>query len=435
MISTRRIYSNSSLLIAGNFFKFAFGIAAYAITARLLGPKLFGAFALIQAYVAFIDRLFNFQSWQMLIKCGCDLLEKKDCDQFNRLIKLSFFLDLLTAILAMVLAIACGTIFLRLSGLAEDNFVLLAIYSLTILFNLSGVPLAALRLFDRFDRIAICNSSAALIKLLLVTIVFYLGWGIAWLVAAWAFGEILERLLLLFFGFRTLSENALEQPFERGTKGPIKNKKLVFSFLLHSNLESAVRLCSREIDIFLVAALLDFRTVAFYKLIKESCMPLVGVADTLYHSSMPVISELWTSKSYAKIKSLLAKMRINGVVFVSLAAIIYFAFGEFAIAALFGEDYKEIFLPLGVAAIGPALWLVQAGYSSTILAMGMPEKLFRISLWGSILSLSLHLYITKHYGLPGASISFLSFFLLWAVMSYSIVERRLNEEVSREENV
>ncbi len=90
----RRLFKNAGILFSGNVVAGILGIASLAITARALGVDVFGILVIITTYVAIVDRLINFQSWQAIIKYGSDAISQGRDHDFKSLIKFGFILDI-----------------------------------------------------------------------------------------------------------------------------------------------------------------------------------------------------------------------------------------------------------------------------------------------------------------------------------------------------
>ena len=120
----RRLWQNAAVLLSGNLVSVLFDFVSLVVTARALGPTWFGVFVLIQTYVLVVDNLVNFQSWQAVIKYGADTLDEGDPDHFKSLIKFGTILDIASAIIATVIAIACIFLdFINVSKVSNCSFV------------------------------------------------------------------------------------------------------------------------------------------------------------------------------------------------------------------------------------------------------------------------------------------------------------------------
>src|SRR3546814_2966375 len=83
------------------------------------------------------------------------------------------------------------------------------VYSVVILFHVSGMPTAVLRLFDRFKLFAWLQFVASLFKLVGVTVAFLSGAGLWAFLVVWALTDVLGKLLLLAVAWRELGRRGV----------------------------------------------------------------------------------------------------------------------------------------------------------------------------------------------------------------------------------
>ena len=72
----RRIFRNTGTLLGGKAVSAVLALASLAVTARGLGPELFGMLVLIHTYTKLIGGLPKFQSWQAVIRYGAAALAR-----------------------------------------------------------------------------------------------------------------------------------------------------------------------------------------------------------------------------------------------------------------------------------------------------------------------------------------------------------------------
>jgi O-antigen/teichoic acid export membrane protein len=423
----RQIYQGAGFLICGNGFKFLLGILAYGMTARTLGVSQFGEFALIQAYVILMDRLFNFNTRQTLVKYGATEVVSGNRPGFKRLFQFLFLLDIGTAIVATSIAIGVVYIFADNFGWSSQIVPAAILYCTVILFN-STAPGGVLRLFNRFGALTWTAILSSIVKVAGVFVAHQLGMDLWAFLLAWAIGDIFDRILLIVLGFREVRRQGFYPIGSSKFQGITHVHKGIRSFLLSSNLESAVRLLSYEVDIFIVAYFLDLYAVGVYKIIKEVVLVIVGVGDTIHQSSYPFIARLWAGHEYGKIRRYLADMRQIGLFCSVLMLAFYYFFGRPVLKTILGTKDAAFFLPLLIAMGGPLLWMSQSGYASAMYTLGFATQLLLISLGGGVISVLCHLIFTPRYGLEGAAISFVSSFVVWTICTYILVNNGLRQQ-------
>ena len=424
----RRIYEGAGVLILGNGFKFLLGIAAYGMTARALGVSQFGIFALIQAYVILMDRIFNFNTRQALVKYGAQAVQSKNRVEFQSLFKGLFVLDISTAIIAASIAVGVVYGFGDNIGWSHELFPSVVLYSTIILFNTSA-PGGVLRLFNRFSTLTWIAIASSAIKLAAVFVAYQFETELWAFLLAWAVGDIVERVFLIVLGFREMLRRGFWGFLSRGLRGVARTHEGIQTFLLSSNIESGLRLLSYEVDIFIVGYFLDLYAVGVYKIIKEIVLVIVGIGDTIHQSSYPLIARLSASQEYGKIRRYLGDMRMIGLICSATILVSYYFFGRPVLKTIFGANDAVFFIPLLIAMCGPLLWMSQSGYASAMYTLGFATQLLLISLSGGVISVLSHLVFTPRYGLEGAAISLLSSFVVWTICTYVLVNKGLRLQV------
>ncbi len=146
-----RLMRAAGVLLSSQLVSSMFALLALALTARSLGPTQFGVLVLVQTYVAVVDQLFSFQSWQALIRDGAEFLERGRLGRFSHLVRFTWTLDIAAAIAGGLTAAALASFAGEWLGWDGTILTIAIVYSVVIAFNLTGTPIGILRLFDRFD--------------------------------------------------------------------------------------------------------------------------------------------------------------------------------------------------------------------------------------------------------------------------------------------
>jgi O-antigen/teichoic acid export membrane protein len=422
-----QIYSNAGVLLVGNGLKYVFGIASLAIAVRVLGVRDFGFLVLVQSYVVVCDRLFNFQSWQALIKYGAGLANATEADlqKLKKLIKFGSLLDFGSAFFAAISSSVFIYYYSSWRGWSEELRVVAVLFSLSIIFRLSGTPTAILRIFNRYRDFAISAFFSSLLKLILSLIGLYQGYSLFYFGIVWLVVEIIESLMILFYGWRALWLRKINGVLKANLAGIKAEFQGIWKFLINSNLEVSARLATREADIFIVSSLLSLSAVTYYKTIKELVLVLTGIADAKYSSAYPVLAKLFAEGNITTIKSYLRKTSLVGLAMSVVVIFGYCLIGKWFLVTVFGSGFDQIFIPLLIALGAVSLWLALYAYSAMMLAIGFANKLLLISILTGVLSLGLQVFLTPQFGLTGAALSFAFGYILWGFSIFSIITRYL----------
>lgn len=424
----RRLFKNAGMLLGGNAGASVLAVASTALTARALGPESFGILVLITTYTLVVDRLVNFQSWQAVIKYGADALRGSDDGAFVGLIRFGFLLDGGTALLGAVVACTAAWYFGHWRGWDGQTVVLASVYGVTILFHVSGTPVAILRLFNRFKLLSLQTVVAAIIRISGVTVAFVVGGGLPAFLLAWALADVIGRLILVVLSLRVLRSEGHPIHISDLPRSCTSRFPGLWSFVLTTNLNSSVRLVSREVDIFFVGALLSPAAVGLLKVAKQVSRVLSRLSDPLYQSIYPELSMMLASGQnrrlviYSARAALLAG--IPALVFWIAAVLL----GEYILGIVFGAVF--------VAAYPVMVWYLLAIVVSIwgfplqpmMLAYGLPHKSFRIQIAATIAYFGLLYLLTANLEAVGAALAYLGYYIVWTCLMmtnlFRVISRR-----------
>ena len=426
--SFRLLFKNAGTLLSGNMIAWILGLITFAITARILGPTQFGIFVLITTYVTIVDKILNFQSWQALIKYGAEVLEKKNNDSFKSIVKFCTLLDVATAVLGTIVSIMAASWVGQWLSWESETVLMAAIYSFVILFNISGTPTGVLRLFNRFRLFAVQNIVTATIKFVGILIIYFTGASLWFVLILWMITTILGQLLLFGLGWRELHKRG----FERTSMAPIRDISTqhpgIWEFVLTTNLNSSIRLGSRELDTMLVGGFVGVEGAGLYKIAKQIAAIPAMLSDPLYQAIYPDLSRLWARGEIKTFKQLLLR---SGLVAGGGATVIWLGvvlLGSFFIQIVFGAE----FVPAQPVLVWYMLAMVIAIYGfplqPAMLSMGQPKTTFWVHLLSTIAYFPLLVIFIEWIGLVGAGIAYVCYYLLWTGLMISFECKYLREK-------
>ena len=425
----RRLFKNAGVLFSGNIASSLLSLGSLALTARALGVENFGYLTLITTYILIVDRLVNFQTWQAVIKYGADALEQKRNADFKLLVKFGFFLDCATAAIGTVIAASAAWFVGQWRGWDQHLVIMAAIYSTTILFHIQGTPMAILRLFDKFNKVAYQSVIAAAIKLVGVTIAFFAGAGLWAFLLVWAVVDILGKLLLVYFAYNELVFQRFHGFMQGSAWNMAKKFKGIWGFVWATNLNSSIRMASREIDVMIIAAILGISAVGLYKVAKQFTLVIQKTIDPLYQSIFPELAKLFSRgevKEFIRF-GLRSAIIAGGVSFCIWLG--FFILGKYIILLTVGTEY--------IGSLGVMLWYMLAivvaaaafPLQPAMLSMGLPHTTFWVHLGSTIIYFTALFLLLPCLDLIGAGVAYLIYYISWSlamlVIEAVIISRRL----------
>jgi O-antigen/teichoic acid export membrane protein len=417
----RLLFKNAGVLLLGNIGAAIIGFASLALTARALGTEGLGTLVLITTYVLVVDKLINFQSWQVIIKYASEALKSNRKDDFKSILKFGYILDISAAIVGAIVAALVACIFGQWQDWKPDAIIMAAFYSATILSHISGPPTAVLRLFDRFILFSIITFSASLIKLVGVIVITVTTPDLWMFILLWAITDIIGNVLLIIFSVCELKKQGYGHIHQASTKKMAARFPGIWSFVITTNLNGSIRLASKEADVFFIGALLSPAAVGVYKVAKQIANILAMLIDPLYQTIYPALAKL---NAAADSKGIV-KMATGAAAVASFVSILVFsliaAISEPLLLHVFGLEFiaaKPVMLWYAFAVV---LAVASFPISPIIVAKGHPMGLLLTLLISTALYFSvLPWFIAKH-GVVGAGMAYVAFYVSWVMLSLAFV--------------
>lgn len=423
-----RLANNASVLFSANVIASLLGLVSLTLTARGLGVEQFGMLVLVTTYVLIVDRLNNFQSWQSLIKYGADALEQDRSDDFKSLIKFGFLIDGSTAILGAVIAASASGIVGGWLGWSQEHILMAAAYSVTVLFHVSGTPIAILRLLDKYKKIAAQQVYAALIKLVGVALAYQMDAELWVYLLVWALVDIIGNLLLLYFAHRELRNQKITDVSHASVASMSTRFSGIWGFIWTSNLHASVKLGLREVDIIVIGMITGPVGAGLYKIVKTIGSTVGKITDPLYQAIYPDLSNCVSRKNFDDFRHLIfAPMKLISVV-VPPVILLFYLFGDYVIGVVLGESFVTAYWPTLVYLVGTLVAMITFAFHPALLALGKAHYSLLILIASTLLYLLLMYSLTIRIGLLGAAVSYLLFYVVWALLQFSVITVTTNRE-------
>jgi O-antigen/teichoic acid export membrane protein len=351
----RRLLQNAGWLLSGTAIVTVLALGATVLKARALGPGLFGVLAVIVAYVAIVERLATFQPGLALIKYGAEALQKDRPEEFMGLVKVSILLDLIGAVSGMAIAVL-GALALadRWGGYGTSNAAsgvsgpdsqisyMAAVLSMGIAFSLTGTPNGVLRLLDRFHMFTVQMVLTAGLAFAGAAVVYVAGGGLWGFLIVTLVSGVVGRLFLVGASLVALAERGLL----RHWRAPVTSWKPFLRFSGWTYVTSTLDLPVRQLDILIVSVVTSFEVTGMYKIIKQVCALLAGLADPLSQAVYPQFASLVADGQERRARTYV--VRIGGVIAATVgpAALLMAVFSPWWLGRVFGSAFAAGWLPL-----------------------------------------------------------------------------------------
>lgn len=416
----RRLLKHASILLGGNAagagFAFLTGVAA----ARYLGPEGLGRLALVQSFVLGIDKLMNFQSWRTVIKFGADAAEADAAlggnERLREVLLFGTILDLLSASAGALVAVVGA--FFAAKRLGWDSQILTAaiIYGALILTNIRGTPIGVLRMYDRFGTFVWQRLLAGPVKLIGVCLAWWLDLGPVAILATWMISDQVSNLAIIVPAWRELQKRGLLGFWHSSLRGIGERHPGIVHFSLVSNLSTAIRAASRELDNFAVAFLLSETALGLYKVAKQYAQVLGVASDPLAQANYPDLARhAARGEREAFVANLWAGLRVGSLVAVPYLTFLWL-FGDWLISFTVGDQFTGAYPvmlwytgALGISVLGfslPGATMSLGKPNANLVAVGAATAVYFACL----------VPLVRGLDLVGAGLAYMVFCVVWSAV-------------------
>jgi O-antigen/teichoic acid export membrane protein len=417
---------NASKLLGANVFASVLGLLASAAVARSLGASQFGVFALVLAYATVLDMLVNFQSWQALIKYGAEDLKAGDAPAFSSLVKFGMLLDAACACGGTVLAVLLVPWVAPRLGVDSSQTQAFLLYSVVILSRMVSTPTAVLRLFDRFDILALQNLVLGLTRVCSVGIAMTLRPSLSTFLFAWGAAEVLGNLLLVVRGWRELRRRGYAVMGASARSAACTHSGL-WSFVWTSNLHSSLKLGLREGDVMALGAIAGPGAAGLYKVIKQvesvASRALAPLTQVIY----PEIAAAAASADRGRIFKLLRVVSLLAACVFGALLLLFWLAGESAIRLVLGAEFVPAFAPGLVYLTGTLLSAATLAFQPAALALGIPQRSLRVLLASIVVYMFAFVTLGYRFGLMGAAAAYLIFYVMWSLLMIGLLRSGMRQ--------
>jgi O-antigen/teichoic acid export membrane protein len=420
-----RVAVNSARILRGSASAAVLNTLTVAIAARSLGASQFGAFTLVIAYVAAIEKAVSFQVWQSIIAFGSKSHFDHDKERFSQLVGFGWTIDLVSAICSSLIAVGGSKIAGNLLGWPSELTVFAAAAGVTLALRLSGTAIATLRLFDKFNRLAAHQTLTALAKLLLVLAASFSTGSLSAILFSWFFSDVLGALLLLILAGIELQGHGISRISLVSPSIIEKQFPGIRRFLVTTNLHSTVKLVYTDLDVLIVGALSGPAVAGAYRIIKLVGASLSKLAEPLYQAVYPDLSRLAHEKNRVSFESIIYSPIRMLAVLCSLFLLIYIIVGTHLLEVLFGSGYSQMHFPSIVYLAGSMIAVSTYGFHPGLLALGKASASFYSLLAAAMIYLVGMILMTPQLGVLGASVAYLLSYLSWALLQHRTLRKEL----------
>ncbi len=388
------------------------GFLQSIIVVRTLGVKDYAVWVLATTYIGTITTLLDFRVWETVIKYLSEFIAAKDPRRALAMVKLAYFIDFATGILAFAVAVIAAPFAAQILGrprLAEVAWII-GLSSLVITVN--GSSNAILRVFDKFKHISVAEIATGVFSLLTVGVVAVLGYGLYGIAAGYVISMLVSALLLGAFALRTTREE-FGHVARTSPLALLKSRfRELGKFLFHTNTGAIWGMIIRQFDVLVLGYFGTASDVSYFQLSKNIVSVLGKLSDPIYHSVFPEISKLIRRAGMTEFNTFLKKITVMMAGFFIPLAVAVFLLSGLIMRLAYGPDFIEAAHAIRIMVWGITLSCVFTWVRPTIIAIGKPQIGNLTGFINTIGFLAALALLVPKYGYIGAATAYLVPFVL-----------------------
>ena len=386
-------------LMGTNFF-----VAAYL--ARYLEPTDFGTYNYIISFVG----LFSF-----IAGLGIDAILSRELllykEKRSEILGAAFYIYITSALLALI---ASNTVAFFTDTSLETKF-LIFIFSLTFLFQSSGIFNVYFQSFVQAKKNAIIQIITNIISSLLKIIGFVTGQGILWFIVLFIV-EATINALWAFSLFKKMGEKI------NWTINTMMMKELVrkaFPFML-TIVAASIYL---KIDQVMIAHILGVKETGIYSVAVRLAETWYFIPSLICASLFPAIVNAKTTDIktyYSRIRSLITLMIVSAI----LLAVPLFIFTPYIITYLYGPLYEGAIIPFQIYIWSSISIFIMPALAAYMTTENLGKPLLMSTVYGAIANVFLNIILIPQYGIIGSALATFISYTIPATYLYIIFTRQ-----------
>ncbi len=398
-IKNSRLLKHVITLLSGDALVSVLNIVNLLLVINTIGLSDNGKMVIIQTYVLLFNDIFNFQSFNALIKFMSEAIENKAVDKAKFFIKQALFLDITTAIIGTTLGYLLVEFIASFMNWESSIVLYIKIYMLFIIFNITGTAIGVLRFFNEFKVIVLTNLLAGILR----TIAYFIGFmskqEMLYFIIVELFFSITLNMSLIFNAYRVLKKNNLSDFF----KVKFYFHKEFFMFNLYNNLVLVLDIPRVHLSSLIISKVLGFSEVSILKVIDKICNVISKLGSPINQVIYPELSMMIAKNKFQEAKKLAYKITL-GISSIGIAGVLLLGFVSIFLGNVI-EDVEIYRIPLLIGLTAAVLGTSSISIHNLFTALGLVKYDALIALVVNVFYIFVLLFFVKAIGVSGVYIT------------------------------
>ena len=420
----KNLFKNSFWAFFGDASASAITFIISIILIKIIGSESYGILILAQSYMNIMDVIINIQSWRSTIQYGQKALVDGNDKELHSYVKLGCIMDISTAILCFIISILLPNLIGGFLHWSNEMILCSEIFAITIISHFAGTPTAILRLFNKYNLVALSKTLAAIFKITAI-VAYYLITKNLNLVSStiiFMLTDFIGNILLVVFAFYNYSKKYKISDIIKA-KMP-KDAKSFISYTLWGTLSEIVDLPVQTIDVFIVSVLGN-APVAIYKIFKQIIGIISKVTGPIQQSILPQFSELSAKGNEKRGFEVVIKIHKTILKYTLPISILVGVTSYFWLGKLYDMTYANYWYILFIYLMIQTYALSYTTIHPFFITLGNMRINAIIEFTANIVYLIVSYILVRAMGLLGITIAFLIQILLNIFLKYFCIKKMI----------
>lgn len=418
----KNLFKNSFWAFFGDASASAITFIISIILIKIIGSDSYGILILAQSYMNIMDVIINIQSWRSTIQYGQKALVDGNIKELHSYVKLGCIMDISTAILCFIISVILPHFIGSLLHWSNEMILCSQIFAITIISHFAGTPTAILRLFNKYNLVALSKTLAAIFKITAIVAYYLITQNLNLISSTIIFmmTDFIGNILLVIFAFYNYSKKYKISDIIKATMP--KDSKSFISYTLWGTLSEIVDLPVQTIDVFIVSVLGN-ATVAIYKIFKQIIGIISKVTGPIQQSILPQFSELSAKGNEKRGFEVVIKIHRTILKYTLPISILVGATSYLWLGKLYDITYANYWYILFIYLIIQTYALSYTTIHPFFITLGNMKINAIIEFTANIVYLIVSFILVRVMGLLGITIAFLIQILLNIFLKYFCIKK------------
>lgn len=421
--SGRAVLRNLGWLLAGRGVQAVLSLFYLAFVTRALGVDGFGRFALITGAAQALSTLVAFQSWQVIVQYGVDLVRKKDDAALGRLFKGAAYLDLFSACVGAAAALLILEIWSESLGISPTLKRATLIFAAVQVVTIKSTPLGILRLRDRFSLAALADSITAITRFLGAGIVLFVHPTVQGFMVVWGLAEVLTAAAYWAMAARGGDLRLMRSAAD--VRRLARDHPGIVGFALSTNANTTLALSSKQVPLLIVGAVLGTTAAGGYRLGAQLAQALAKLSQMIARAAFPEVVRAVRSADPSRVRRLLVRAAGASAATGLAILLIVAAAGRTVLDLVAGPEFVGAYPVLVIMAASGCVEFTAMAADTVTTARGQASTVFAIRCVGLLALAAVSAWAVERAGETGMALGVLAGSLASATLLLSVAYWRL----------